>query len=334
MSGRARRGADRAASAPSASSVPDVLAPGLRVVFCGINPGRVSAAAGAHFANPRNDFWRLLADAGFTPRLYAPEEQFALLELGVGLTNAAYRTTPGSGDLRRGDFDRSRLERIAEELAPWAFAFVGKEAYRGLFGERPELGPQQRTLGDVGLFVLPSTSPANAAVPCSERLHWFEELRSWLEPVERRAVRALLLDARDRVLLVKFVDSVGQVWWATPGGGIGEGESVEETLRRELREELGLIEFELGPEIWWRDHTFGWTGRVLRQHERIFIVRVEEHEPAPTIDLAAEYVHDVRWFSLDELEASSETLVPKQLPRLLRELLATGPPTEPIDAGV
>src|SRR5207248_592916 len=89
---------------PPSSAVPDVLAPGLRVIFCGINPGRVSAAAAAHFANPRNDFWRLLRAAGFTSRLYAPQEQFAVLEEGIGLTNAAYRTTPGSGDLRRADF--------------------------------------------------------------------------------------------------------------------------------------------------------------------------------------------------------------------------------------
>src|SRR5580765_6037762 len=68
------RGRGRVATA-TPSDVPDVLAPGLDVVFCGINPGRVSAAARAHFANPRNDFWRLLHDAGFTPRLYAPEEQ-------------------------------------------------------------------------------------------------------------------------------------------------------------------------------------------------------------------------------------------------------------------
>src|ERR671925_413528 len=96
----------RSPKKPPESAVPDVLAPNLRVIFCGINPGRVSAAAGAHFANPRNDFWRLLHDAGFTSRLYEPEEQFKLLELGIGLTNAAYRTTRGSGDLRRADFDR------------------------------------------------------------------------------------------------------------------------------------------------------------------------------------------------------------------------------------
>lgn len=161
------------------SAVPDVLASDLQVVFVGINPGRWSAAAGAHFANPRNDFWRLLHDAGFTPRLYAPEEQHDLPALGLGLTNAAYRTTPGSGDLRAGDFAGSadRLEQIAAELRPRWLAFVGKEAYRGAFRERPELGVQERRLGETCLFVLPSSSPANAAVPYTERLRWFQELR-------------------------------------------------------------------------------------------------------------------------------------------------------------
>jgi TDG/mug DNA glycosylase family protein len=160
------------------SDVPDVLAPGLRVIFCGINPGRVSAAARAHFANPRNDFWRVLHDAGFTPRLFAPDAQFELLELGYGVTNAAYRTTPGSGDLRRADFAGSaeRLERIAYDLRPHTIAFVGKEAYRGTFGDRPALGSQDRRLGDTLLFVLPSTSSANAAVPYAERLRWFAAL--------------------------------------------------------------------------------------------------------------------------------------------------------------
>ena len=91
------------------------------------------------------------------------------------------RTTPGSGDLRSGDFDASRLERIATELDPVAFAFVGKEAYRGIFKERAELGPQWRTIGPTALYVLPSTSPANAAVPYDERLRWFRELRRLLD---------------------------------------------------------------------------------------------------------------------------------------------------------
>jgi TDG/mug DNA glycosylase family protein len=160
------------------SAVPDVLAPGLDVVFCGINPGRFSDAAAAHFANPQNDFWRLLYGAGFTPRLLEPAEQFDLPRYGVGVTNAALRTTPGSGDLRRADFAGSadRLERIARELGPRFIGFVGKEAYRGVFGERPAIGLQERRLADTQLFVLPSTSPANAAVRYEERLRWFREL--------------------------------------------------------------------------------------------------------------------------------------------------------------
>jgi TDG/mug DNA glycosylase family protein len=163
---------------PPESALPDVLGPNLRVVFCGINPGRVSAAVGAHFANPRNDFWRLLHAARFTPRELAPFEQFELLQLGLGVTNAAARTTPGSGDLRKADFEGAaeRLERLTNELTPGWIGFVGKEAYRGAFGERPALGLQERVLGATRLFVLPSTSPANAAVPWEERLRWFREL--------------------------------------------------------------------------------------------------------------------------------------------------------------
>jgi TDG/mug DNA glycosylase family protein len=149
----------------------------------GINPGRASAAAGAHFANPRNDFWRLLHASGLTPRELAPSEQRKLLDLGIGITNAALRTTPGSGDLRTSDFAGSagRLEGIARELRPRVMAFVGKEAYRGAFRERPALGPQSRRLGGTRLFVVPSTSPANAAVPWEERLHWFRELRAFVD---------------------------------------------------------------------------------------------------------------------------------------------------------
>ena len=161
------------------SAVPDVLGPGLRVVFCGINPGRASAAAGAAFANPRNDFWRLLHAAGFTPRVLGPEEQHELLTFGIGLTNAARRTTRGSGDLRRADFlgAAERLEDIARSLEPRVIAFVGKTAYSGVFGDRCAHGLQERRLGETALFVLPSTSPANAAVPWEERLRWFRVLR-------------------------------------------------------------------------------------------------------------------------------------------------------------
>jgi TDG/mug DNA glycosylase family protein len=163
----------------SPSAVPDVLAKALDVVFCGINPGFHSDAKAAHFANPRNDFWRLLHAAGFTPRLVDPSEQFEVLQYGIGITNAAYRTTRGSSDLRKGDFAGSaeRLEGLARDLQPRALGFVGKEAYRGPFGGRPQHGLQDDRLGETLLFVLPSTSPANAAVPWDERLRWFRALR-------------------------------------------------------------------------------------------------------------------------------------------------------------
>jgi double-stranded uracil-DNA glycosylase len=314
------------------SSVPDVLAPYLSCVFCGINPGRFSAAAHAHFANPRNDFWRLLHDAGFTPRLYDPSEQFELLELGIGVTNAAARMTPGSGDLRRGDFDAARLEGVARDLHPRVIAFVGKEAYRGCFGERPELGPQLRTLGTTALYVLPSTSPANAAVPYGERLHWFESLRAWIEPTPREAVRALVVDAADRVLLMRFENPAnGDVWWATPGGGIDDGESPDAALRRELLEEAGLRDFDPGPVVWFREHVLPWDRHLWRQRERFHLVRIESHDVAPTIELTAEHVYGHRWWTLDELERTDENLAPRALATQLRALLRDGVPAEPVD---
>jgi TDG/mug DNA glycosylase family protein len=307
--------------AEPASSVPDVLAPDLRCVFCGINPGRVSAAAGAHFANPRNDFWRLLHDAGFTPLLYEPAEHFGLLALGYGITNAAYRTTPGSGDLRCGDFDPARLERVAEEFHPRAIAFVGKEAYRGLFGERPELGPQPRTLGSTALYVLPSTSPANAAVPYAERLRWFRSLREWLEGRPRRAVRALVVDGRGRVVLVRWVrPGSGEAWWITPGGGVQEGEDELVALRRELDEELGLREVEDPRFLYEREHELPLEAGIVRQHDRFYLVRVEAHDVVPTLDLAAENLHGHRWWTPGELESSDERISPPGLADVVRAL--------------
>jgi TDG/mug DNA glycosylase family protein len=304
------------------SSVPDVLAPGLTCIFCGINPGRVSAAAAAHFANPRNDFWRLLHDAGFTPRLFEPHEQFSLLELGIGVTNAAYRTTPGSGDLRRGDFDGDRLARIATELEPMCIAFVGKEAYRGAFNERPELGPQMRSIARTALFVLPSTSPANAAVPYAERLGWFTALKEWLVPTYRPSARALIVDDAKRVLLVQFQNAVTKAtWWATPGGGIEEGESHEVALRRELAEEIGLHEFEVGPLLWEHRHTIPWAKRLVDIDNAIYLVRVAAHEAVPTIDVEAEGVAGFRWWTLEQLERTDERLAPPDLVERVRTIL-------------
>ena len=311
-----------AASTPE-SAVPDVLAHGLTCIFCGINPGRVSADAAAHFANPRNDFWRLLHDAGFTPRLFDPQEQFSLLELGIGVTNAAARTTPGSGDLRRGDFDPERLERVAVELDPVAIAFVGKEAYRGLFNERPQFGPQWRTLGPTALYVLPSTSPANAAVPYHERLRWFRALKEWLEPVQREAVRALLVDADDRIMLVQYENpATHATWWGTPGGGIEPGEDHQTALRRELREELGLEEFDAGPLVWTHERTFPWAQRLMHQVNDVYLVRVDAHEPQPTIDLAEEGVAGYRWWTMEEIETTNERVTPPEFLKRVRTILS------------
>jgi TDG/mug DNA glycosylase family protein len=279
------------------------LAPGLEVVFCGINPGRVSAAAAAHFANPRNDFWRLLHAARFTSRLYQPREQFEVMRERIGLTNAAYRTTAGSGDLRRADFEGSaeRLERTAVELRPGWIGFVGKEAYRGPFGERPQLGVQERTLGETQLFVLPSTSPANAAVSWEERLRWFKELAGRSSGLPwRLGVRALVVDPYGRTILLRYGDEYS-TWWVPPGGGKLEGESDEDALRRELREELGLEWFEAGPLLWTRESWFRDEPGYCGQRENVYLVRVNAFEPVPQLDLEAEGCHEVRWVTAEEV---------------------------------
>jgi ADP-ribose pyrophosphatase YjhB (NUDIX family)/G:T/U-mismatch repair DNA glycosylase len=272
--------------------------------------------------------------AGFTSRLYEPSEQLDLPAEGVGITNAAYRTTPGSGDLRRADFDRERIEAVARKYGPRWIGFVGKEAYRGLFGERPELGLQKRALGDTQLFVLPSTSPANAAVPWHERLRWFQELsgRSSGLPV-RPAVRAIIIDEDGRTLLVRFEDTFG-TWWAPPGGGIEGGESDAQALDRELAEEVGLLDYELGPQVGNRLHWMVNPNRWAGQRERHYLVRVPHFEPKPSFteeELLAEGVYAARWFTAAELE--DVVTGPRRLAELVRDLVANGSPPEPVDIG-
>jgi double-stranded uracil-DNA glycosylase len=325
------------------SEVPDVLAPHLRVLFCGINPGRVSAAAGAHFANPRNDFWRLLHATGFTPRALEPEEQLEALEYGIGITNAAFRTTRGSGDLRRVDFADSaeRLERLAQELEPAWIAFVGKEAYRGAFRDRAELGLQARTLGPTRLFVLPSTSPANAAVPYAERLRWFADLAERSVPTPRPGVRALVLDERNRIFLHRFVTPKDPGVWVAPGGALEHGEDEEQGLRRELREEIQLEAVEIGPWVWTRRHVWFWppAGEIYDSRERFALVRV----PDPTAVRPTAHdslfggphaVEEHRWWTLDEIATSDDRFSPRRLALFLEALLRDGPPAAPAETGV
>jgi double-stranded uracil-DNA glycosylase len=324
----------------STSAIPDVLANGLRVLFCGINPGRVSAAARAHFANPRNDFWRLLHAAGFTSTLLAPERQWEALDDGIGITNAAYRTTAGSGDLRQGDFAGAaeRLKRIALELHPAWIAFVGKEAYRGAFRERPQLGAQQRTLGGVKLFVLPSTSPANATVPWDERLHWFTALAQASQPVVRPAARAIVFDDDGRLFMHRFVAGDDPGVWVTPGGAVDPGEDERTALARELREELAVADAEIGPWVWRRRHVWAWKGIVYDTREQFALVRVPLDEIRPTGHDSFFAGHDAeehwRWWGVDELAASDDEFAPRRIATFLAGLLAGDVPREPIDVDV
>jgi 8-oxo-dGTP pyrophosphatase MutT (NUDIX family) len=156
--------------------------------------------------------------------------------------------------------------------------------------------------------------------------------------VVREAARALVLDPADRVLLVRFVNpDTGAEFWTTPGGGIDPDESLEDAIRRELHEETGLENAALGPVIWTRREVFPWAGQTLDQRERVVLVRCDAFEPRPGLGatrLAAEDVHEVRWWTLAELERSDAVFYPTQLAAFLRQLLETGPPPSPIDVGI
>lgn len=142
-----------------------MLAPGLEVLFCGINPGLYSAATGFHFARPGNRFWPALHRAGFTPRLFHPSENRKLLGERCGLTNLVNRATAGADELSREELldGGQRLAAKVRRYAPRAVVFVGLGAYRTAFG-RPQatLGLQPEALERAQVWVLPSPSGLNA----------------------------------------------------------------------------------------------------------------------------------------------------------------------------
>jgi 8-oxo-dGTP pyrophosphatase MutT (NUDIX family) len=152
----------------------------------------------------------------------------------------------------------------------------------------------------------------------------------------RLAARAVVLDPEDRILLVHWVNEDHDIdVWLTPGGGVDDGEDGEAALRRELREEAGLDDFVAGPMIWTRRHAFPWYGREIEQRETFVLVRTPPFEPRPDpAALAVEGVQDLRWWTVDEIEASGETFAPRDLARLLRDLVQNGPPAQPRDTGV
>ncbi|CAL9354233.1 G/U mismatch-specific DNA glycosylase [Streptomyces sp. enrichment culture] len=145
--------------------VPDVVAGGLSVLFCGINPGLMSAATGHHFARPGNRFWPVLHLSGFTPRQLAPSEQEELLSYGLGITNVVARATARADELSDDEFREGGrlLAAKVELLRPRWLAVVGVTAYRVAFGDRKAaIGPQERTIGDTRVWVLPNPSGLNA----------------------------------------------------------------------------------------------------------------------------------------------------------------------------
>jgi TDG/mug DNA glycosylase family protein len=166
--------------AAEGKTVPDVIAPGLNVLFCGINPGLYSGAVGHHFARPGNRFWPTLHAAGFTDRLLSPYEERELLARGLGITNVVARATASAGELSEAEFVAGgrRLRAKVRRYAPRFLAVLGITAYRAAFA-RPEAttGLQPETIGETRLWVLPNPSGLNAHYGRGELARLFRELR-------------------------------------------------------------------------------------------------------------------------------------------------------------
>jgi double-stranded uracil-DNA glycosylase len=158
----------------------DVLAPGLTVVFCGINPSLYSAAVGHHFARPGNRFWPALHDAGFTDRPLAPDEDRTLLRHGCGLTNLVARATAAADELAPEEIAAGarRLATQVRRLKPGCVAFLGLGAYRVAFGHRAaRIGPQPERFGGARVWALPNPSGRTAAYRRADFARLFRELR-------------------------------------------------------------------------------------------------------------------------------------------------------------
>jgi TDG/mug DNA glycosylase family protein len=170
--------------AAAGTTIPDVVAPGLRVLFAGINPGLYSAATGYHFARPGNRFWPALHASGFTPRLLRPAEQRQLLALGLGITNVVARATASAAELSPAEIrdGGAALAAQAARLRPRWVAVLGITVYRTAFG-RPgaRTGRQQETLGGAALWVLPNPSGLNALWTTPKLVEAFRDLRLHVE---------------------------------------------------------------------------------------------------------------------------------------------------------
>ncbi|MFE7776930.1 G/U mismatch-specific DNA glycosylase [Streptomyces sp. NPDC057445] len=161
--------------------VPDVIADGLSVLFCGINPGLMTAATGHHFARPGNRFWPVLHLSGFTPRRLKPSEQDELLAYGLGITNVAARATARADELSAEEFregGRILTEKV-ERLRPRWLAVAGVTAYRTAFGDPgARIGPQDRTIGGTRIWALPNPSGLNAHWTAQTMAEEYARLRS------------------------------------------------------------------------------------------------------------------------------------------------------------
>jgi len=165
-------------------AIPDVIAPGLRVLFAGINPGLYSAATGYHFARPGNRFWPALHRSGFTGRVLRPDEQEQLLGLGLGITNVVARATARAGELRPEEFVEGAhiLNEKVVRLRPRWLAVLGVTAYRAAFGHRDAaVGPQDGAIGETRVWVLPNPSGLNALWTTPKLTEAFRELRLHVE---------------------------------------------------------------------------------------------------------------------------------------------------------